>query len=146
MESWWTVVGTLGGIALTATVGLVTALPTHRWQQERLRLEQRFVADRELRATRRETYARYLVSAQRLFDAANTLFRQHRTQPLDTAELAANPPEELRSAIASNEASRVEVMLLADGALRETLAVYDRALWDLWPAMASGADRQGQKA
>ncbi|MFG2041250.1 hypothetical protein [Dactylosporangium sp. NPDC048998] len=144
MAGWWTVVGTLGGVLVTAAVGLVTAMLTHRWQQERLRLEERFVSERELRATRREVYARYLVTAQRLFDTANALYRQRAAAPADVADVVATLPAELRGPVADNEAARVEVMLLATGPVRAALEAYDRALWDLWPRMASGTDRAGQ--
>ncbi|MFJ8578376.1 hypothetical protein [Micromonospora sp. NPDC093277] len=129
---------------MTAVVGLVTAMLTHRWQQERLRLEERFVSERELRATRREVYARYLVTAQRLFDTGNALYRQRAASPADVADVVATPPAELRDPIACNEAARVEVMLLATGPVRAALEAYDRALWDLWPRMASGTDRVNQ--
>ncbi|GAA3216053.1 hypothetical protein ACFO1B_15005 [Dactylosporangium siamense] len=144
MAGWLTVVGTLGGVLVTAAVGLITAMLSHRWQQERLRLEQRFASERELRATRREVYARYLVTAQRLFDTANTLHRQRSEAPLDLADVIARPPAELRGPLTDNETVRVETMLLATGPVREVLDTYDRALWNLLPRMASGTDRAGQ--
>jgi hypothetical protein len=87
VAGWWVVVGTLGGVLVTAVAGLVTATLTHRWQQERLRLEQRFVSERELQTARREAYARYLLTAQRLFDTANALHRQHNTAPVDVPDV-----------------------------------------------------------
>lgn len=144
MAGWLAVVGTLGGVLVTAVAGLVTARFTHRWQQERVRLEQDFAAGRELRTTRREVYARYLVTAQRLFDAANALHRERASAPAPVATAAADPPAALRVPLADNEAARVEAMLLASAGAREALEAYDRALWDLWPRMASGTDRTGQ--
>jgi hypothetical protein len=144
VTAWWTVAGTLGGVIVTAAVGLLTAMLTHRWQQERLRLEQEFAAERELRTARREVYARYLVTSQHLFDAANAAYRRHAAEPAEPASVVAEPPEPLRTAIAGNEAARVEALLLAAGPAREAIEAYDKALWDLWPRMASGTDRDGQ--
>jgi hypothetical protein len=144
VAGWWVVVGTLGGVLVTAVAGLVTAMLTHRWQQERLRLEQRFVSERELRTARREIYARYLLTAQRLFDTANGLYRQHSAAPVEVSDVVARPPAGLSVPLADNEAARVEAMLLATGPVIEALEAYDRALWDLWPRMASGTDRVGQ--
>ncbi|MEV4626811.1 hypothetical protein AB0J90_11050 [Micromonospora sp. NPDC049523] len=141
MTGWSTVIGTLGGVAVTALFGLVTAYFTHRWQQERVQQEQQLVAQRELRAARRDAYARYLVSAQRVFDTAKAQYSVNRDQPLDPIEFSANPPEELLVAIAANEALRVEVMLLAGEPLRVRLETYDSGLWKLWPVMGSGNDR-----
>ncbi|WP_433112377.1 hypothetical protein [Micromonospora sp. CA-246542] len=144
MTGWWVVAGTLGGVLVTAAAGLVTAMLTHRWQQERLHLEQRFVSERELRTARRDTYARYLMTAQRLFDAANDLYRQRSATPVEVADALAKPPAGLSALLADNEAARVEAMLLASTPVHEALDVYDRALWNLWPRMASGTDRTGQ--
>lgn len=58
--------------------------------------------------------------------------------------MVAKPPVELRGPLADNEAARVEVMLLATDPVRRALEAYDRALWDLWPRMASGTGRVGQ--
>ncbi|WP_326557829.1 hypothetical protein [Micromonospora sp. NBC_01796] len=144
MTGWPTVIGTLGGVAVTALLGLVTAYLTHRWQQERVRQEQQIVSHRELRAARRDVYARYLVSAQHAFDAAKAQYLANRDQPRDPAEFTTDPPEEMRVAIAANEALRVEVMLLAGEPLRAALEAYDRGLWRLWPVLGSGNDRSFQ--
>jgi hypothetical protein len=144
MTGWPTVIGTLGGVAVTALFGLVTAYLTHRWQQERVRQEQQFASDRELHTARRDIYARYLVSAQRVFDTANALYTVNRAQPRDPGEFGTAPPEEMRVAIAANEALRVEVMLLAGESLRAALDAYDTELWKLWPVMGSGNDRSLQ--
>jgi hypothetical protein len=144
MAAWWAVAGTLGGVFVTAVAGLVTALFTHRWQQERLRLEHGFAAGRELRTTRREVYARYLVTSQRLFDAAGALHDRSGVASREVTATILSPPGDLRVPLADNEAARVEALLLASEPVRTALEGYDRALWDLWPRLASGTDRAGR--
>jgi hypothetical protein len=46
MTAWWAVIGTLGGVVVTAVFGLVTAYLTHRWQMENSAREQRTAASR----------------------------------------------------------------------------------------------------
>jgi hypothetical protein len=138
--AWQTVIGTLGGVALTASFGLLTAYLTHRWQIQRSTTEDARTADRELRTVRREIYAKYVASAQDVFQISMMHYVANRSRPLNPAEVALVPPEDLRAAIIANEALRVQAVLLAEPSARSAIDEYGRTLKDLWPRAASGTE------
>ena len=72
-----TLVGTLTGIVITALFGLLTAYLAQRWQFSRTEQEHRLQVDREVREARRQTYARYIASAQQVFDRAVDLYAKY---------------------------------------------------------------------
>jgi hypothetical protein len=127
-----TLVGTLAGIVLTAVFGLLTAYMTQRWQYRRTEQDLRFQINREVREARRETYARYIASAQQVFDRALDLYAKNRVEPKDKAEFSLQPPSRLADAVVKNETGRVEALLLAGQQVREALDNYDRWLKGLF--------------
>ena len=138
--AWQTVIGTLGGVALTALFSLLTAYLTHRWQLQRSKAENLRTIDRELRTVRRETYAKYIASAQDVFQISMTHYVANRGRQLNPADVALAPPEDLRAAIIANEALRVEAVLLAGPSVRSAIREYGQTLKHLWPRAASGTE------
>ncbi len=65
---WPVLAGTLGGVTITASFGLLTAYLTQRWQRRQVELQATLAVLRENRQARRESYAKYIVSAQEVFD------------------------------------------------------------------------------
>ncbi|AQZ62761.1 hypothetical protein BKM31_15995 [[Actinomadura] parvosata subsp. kistnae] len=143
--AWQTLIGTLGGVAVTAVFGLLTAYFTHRWQQDRFKQENTFALARETRAARRQTYAKYLVSAQNVYDATTAHYVANREHPLDVSAISIDPPEDLYNAVVANEALRIEVMLLAGSSVRDALQAYDATLKGSWPIAAAGVDLTAQR-
>jgi hypothetical protein len=137
---WQTIIGTLGGVAVTAVFGLVTAYFTHRWQRQRSRDESHLALDREIRTIQRETYAKYIVSAQNIYQTSIAHFVANRERPRDPADVGFDPPADLRAAIVANEALRVEVVLLAGPSVRFAVDTYGESLNKLWPSAASGTE------
>jgi hypothetical protein len=144
--AWQTLVAALGGVAVTASFGLLTAYLTHRWQLDRLKQETRLVLDREMRSARRETYARYIASANKVFNLSFDNYPASRGDPKDSALVALDPPASLLTPLGANEAMRVEVMLLAGPSVRSALHEYAATLKRLWPVVASGATTADQPA
>jgi type VI protein secretion system component VasK len=97
--AWLTIVGTLGGVAITALFGLLTAYFTHRWQRTRSKDDSRLALDREIRMIRREAYARYVVSAQNVYQAAIAHYVANRDRPRNRADTEFDPPADLRAVI-----------------------------------------------
>ena len=77
--AWFTLVGALGGVFLTGTIGLVTAVLNHRWQAQATGQQSLDEFQKQLRQERRETYAAY-------WSAWNLLI--HDLQELQAAEAA----------------------------------------------------------
>jgi hypothetical protein len=134
-----TLIGTLGGVVITALFGLLTAYFSQRWQYRRTEQEHRLQADRDVRTARRDAYVRYIVAAQRVFDAATRLYRSNRTAPIDMAEFSRNLPADLVDAVVDAETRRVEAHLLAGERVAVALAEYTGWLRGFWPEAASGA-------
>jgi hypothetical protein len=65
-SAWIAVIGTLGGVALTATAGLLTAMLSGRQQQEALSRQFRQEDNRKIREERRAIFVEYLTA----YDAA----------------------------------------------------------------------------
>jgi hypothetical protein len=65
--AWITVIGTLGGAAVTGAVVLLTAWLTQRLQGQRAEQEHRFQVERELRTAREESYARYSDAVKKVY-------------------------------------------------------------------------------
>jgi hypothetical protein len=136
--AWLTLIAALGGVAITAFFGLLTAYYNHRWQLNRLQHESRLVLDRELRAARRETYARYIASANQVYNRSFDLYLVNRDAPKEVDLVASQPGADLIRHLEVNEATRVEVMLLAGSAVRLALESYNVTLQRLWRVVASG--------
>jgi hypothetical protein len=136
--AWIPVIGTLGGVAVTALVGVLTAWLTQRSQYHRTEHEHRLQVERELRAARRDSYVRYIVSAQNVFDRAADLYVKNRVAPRDITEFVLQPPHELAEVLVRNETCRVETLLLAEEQVRAALKDYDHELKSFWKAVGSG--------
>lgn len=108
--AWITVIGTLGGVVVTALLRVVTALLTQRSQYRRTEQEHRFQVERELRTAQRDSYVRYIVSAQNVFDRAAGLYVKNRAEPLDIGEFVLHPSQHLAEVLARNETCRVEAL------------------------------------
>jgi hypothetical protein len=144
--AWITVAGTLGGVVVTAILGLLTAFLTQRSQYRRTEQEHSLQIQRDLRTARRDSYVRYIVSAQTVFDQAARLYIQNRTGPVDIAEFTLQPPQELADALIRNETCRVEVLLLAGEQVRAALEGYDNELKAFWRAVGSGTESDESEA
>lgn len=135
-----TVIGTLGGVFITALFGLLTARVTHRWQYYRTEQEHRWQVEREIRKTRHETYARLIVAAQALFDKAMEHYQANRATPIDVTEFLQNKPREVDKADTDFEICRVEAYLLAGPTVVAALDEYSEWLRSFWVQAASGTD------
>jgi hypothetical protein len=129
-----TVIGTLGGVVITALFGLLTAYFSQRWQYRRTEQEHRLQADRDVRTARRDAYVRYIVAAQHVFDTAMRHYRRRRTAPTGLAEFSLNIPTDIVDALADVETRRVEASLLAGERAAIALTEYTAWLKDFWPA------------
>jgi hypothetical protein len=140
--AWITVVGTLGGVVVTALLGVLTAFLTQRSQYRRSEQEHRFMVEGELRTARRDCYVRYIVSAQNVFDRSYDLYLKNQAAPVEVAEFALQPPQALLDALVRNETGRVEVLLLAGEQVRAALKEYDDRLRAFWKALGSGTESE----
>jgi hypothetical protein len=131
-----TLIGTLGGVFITALFGLLTAHFSQRWQYRRVEQEHRLQIAREIRTARREAYARVIVAAQALFDKAMAYYKVNQAQPTPTAEYLA--PPELDKLDTEFEIRRVEAFLLASAPVQAELDTYTDWLRTFWPEAASG--------
>jgi len=131
-----TLIGTLGGVFITALFGLLTAHFSQRWQYRRVEQEHRLQIARETRTARHEAYARVIVAAQALFDKAMEYYQVNRVQPTPTAEYLA--PPELDKLDTEFEIRRVEAFLLASAPVQAELDTYTDWLRAFWPEAASG--------
>jgi hypothetical protein len=138
--AWITVIGTLGGVVVTALLGVITVLLTQRSQYRRTEQEHRFQVERELRTAQRDSFVRYIVSAQNVFDRAADLYVKNRAVPLDIGEFVLHPPRDLAEVLARNETCRVEALLLAGEQVRAALRDYDDQLKAFWKAVGSGTE------
>ncbi|WP_420077026.1 hypothetical protein ACOAKG_29255 [Streptomyces sp. JL3001] len=64
--AWFTLAGALGGVLVTSAVALTTAVLNHRWQAQTTQRQIQHERDKQLRQERRETYAKYWNSWNRL--------------------------------------------------------------------------------
>ena len=138
--AWITLAGTLGGVVVTASFGVLTAFLAQQWQYRRSEQEHRFEAERELRTARRDCYVRYVVSAQNVFDRSYDFYLKNRAAPAQVAEFALQPPQVLSDALVRNETCRVEVLLLAGDEVRAAVKEYDDRLRAFWKAVGSGSE------
>jgi hypothetical protein len=140
MTGWWVVVGTLGGVVVTAVFSLITTYLNHRWALELFDAQQRAATGTALRAVRREVYPRYLVAVQSFYDKSDKLYSDHSKQPIAPHEFLKKLPEELQSVRAAYEAARVDALLVADDGVHKAIDAYDEAFGKLWLRAASGTD------
>lgn len=131
-------IGTLGGVLITACFGLATAYLTHRWQTQHLRSDHTLAARNEIRLARRATYARYIVTAQNVYSCSFDLYLLNRDNPIIPKEFQLAPPAELDALVTQNESLRVEVLLISGPAVEEALNGYTSWLRNFWPKTASG--------
>jgi hypothetical protein len=133
-SAWIGVIGALGGVAITALVGLVTAILNHRWSL-RASYEDRETDLRLKRAElRRTAYARFLSAHDHLRDAleADAETQSSDAQPNWSFDSwFAKEPELLRELqIADNEA-----LLVAGSAVVSSLQAYSAAAMHYWHAL-----------
>ena len=140
MTGWWVVIGTLGGVVITAVFSLVTNYLNHRWAMELFDAQQRAATGTALRALRREVYLRYLVAVQSFYDKSDKLYSDNSKQPIEPREFLKKLPEELQSTRATYEAARVDALLVADAGVHKAIDAYDEAFGKLWLRAASGTD------
>ena len=135
---WPTLIGTLGGVLITACFGLATAYFTHRWQTQHLRNDYILAERTEIRLARRATYARYIVTAQNVYSRSFDLYLLNRDNPIIPKEFQIAPPAELDALVTQNESLRVEVLLISGPVVEEALNEYTLWLRSFWPKTASG--------
>jgi hypothetical protein len=145
MTAWWAVIGTLGGVVVTAVFSLANTYLNHRWADRSFAAQQQATARTTLRAIRREVYMRYLVAAQSFYDKSDKLYFKHREQPIDPEEYLKKPDPELQPVRADYEKARVDALLVADAGVRDAIEAYEDVFGELWPKAASGTDRGRDK-
>lgn len=74
--AWFTLGGTLGGVALTSAVALGTAILNHRWQRQTAQRQILQEHVTQLRQERREIYLRYWSAWNRLIHELRSVSRQ----------------------------------------------------------------------
>ena len=139
MESAWiAVIGTLGGVAVTAVAGLLTALLVGR--QQRAAAERKFQHDtgQKIREERRSTFVEYLSAYDAGMGKARQVFNSR----------AESEPEEVTSlkpfeTVADPEMARVSqayltITITASGETREAADECTGALWKVGNAAMSG--------
>ena len=141
MTAWWAVIGTLGGVVVTAVFSLATTYLNHRWADRSFDAQQQATARSALRAVRREVYKQYLVAVQSFYDKSDKLYFKNREQPIDPEEYRKKPDEELQPVRAAYEMARVDALLVADAGVRDAIEAYEDVFGELWPKAASGTDR-----
>ena len=141
MTAWWVVIGTLGGVVVTAVFSLANTYLNHRWADRSFDAQQQATARSALRAVRREVYMRYLVAVQSFYDKSDNLYFNNREQPIDPEEYRKKPDEELQPVRAAYEMARVDALLVADAGVRDAIEAYEDVFGELWPKAASGTDR-----
>jgi hypothetical protein len=137
-SAWPTVIAALGGVLITACFSILTAYLSNRWQNERLKNERHAIESKEMRLARREVYARYIVSAQQVYNEAFNLFYRNRKEPIAPREFQIAPPADYAEILIKNESLRTEVSLIAGPAVEQALADYAAWLKVFWPQTASG--------
>jgi len=137
MTGWWAVIGTLGGVVVTAVFSLANTYLDHRWADA----QQQATARSALRAVRREVYMRYLVAVQSFYDKSDKLYFENREKPIDPEKYRKKPDEELQPVRADYEMARVDALLVADAGVRHAIKAYEDVFGKLWPKAASGTDR-----
>src|SRR5215472_3278809 len=80
-DSWIAVIGTLGGVAVTALAGLVTAVVVGRQQRAAIEIQFRHETGRRIREERRTIFVEYLTA----FDSALGKAHQVFTSPVQAA-------------------------------------------------------------
>ena len=91
--AWFTLVGALGGVALTSIVGIVTAALNHRWQSTSTEAQLKREREKALRQERREAYANYWLADQRHVYSLSRIYMKLNSPSNDQKEI----PEELRT-------------------------------------------------
>lgn len=144
--AWVTLIGTLGGVAVTVVGGVVIARSNDRSQH--LRAEQLPSSEtrREVWVARRDVYARYIVSAQHLFDRAFDYFLVNRNAPLDQGDFTLAPPADLVHAASEHESRRIDVLVLAAPNVVAELSKYAESRKRNWIEAGSGAGSTNKPA
>jgi hypothetical protein len=145
MTAWWAVIGTLGGVVVTAVFSLANTYLNHRWADRSFAAQQQATARATLRAVRREVYMRYLLAVQGFYDKSVELYSERRAQPMDPEEYLQKPDAELQPFRADYEKARVDALLVADVGVRKAIEAYEKVFGELWPKAASGTDRGRDK-
>jgi hypothetical protein len=139
------VIGTLGGVVITAIFGLLTAYATHRWQSQRVQLEGQLAGRREIYLDRRAVYVRYIVSAEEVFNMSWYLYLKNEKSPIDPKDFDRNTPPDLGELVTRNEALRVETVLLAGPLVQDALERYRTWLARFYLDAGSGTDVSSQR-
>jgi hypothetical protein len=88
--AWFALAGALGGVLLTSSVALITAVLNHKWQKEGRKDEFRKEQIRLLRQERNAAYSNYLVAESRLTFQASTFAEGRRSsKSADSSEVQA---------------------------------------------------------
>jgi|SRR5215469_8902332 len=131
-SAWFALVGALGGVALTGTIGLVTAALNHKWgEQTRVEMarEQQI---RAVRDQRREVCHNYLVAANSYWLAIEQLYvRSRRGDEFDSNA-------HMGTAIAALQDAYVYLTISCGGRVRDLAGSYNQTLY--------AARRAGQTA
>jgi hypothetical protein len=133
----WTVIGTLAGVVITAIFGLITTRIAQSWQYQRSEQEHRWAVARDLRTTRRETYARLIVAAEAIFHLALD-YQTRQVRPIAMADFQKDLPLDLRKLDSDFEICRVQGTLLAGSEVTIAIGEYTNWLRNFWPKAASG--------
>lgn len=127
LTAWQGVIGALGGVAITGTIGLVTAKLTHGWQREEEQAVRRETRIDIRGERRRQVYADVITSSSKIVDAvfigkaqlADQLEGRTPEAKEALALLVAN--SSIQVACAENDASVAKARLLASHEVDEAL-------------------------
>jgi hypothetical protein len=124
-NEWFLLAGTLGGVALTGTIGLVTAALNHRWNEQARSRAVNEVDTRAIRDQRREACHNYLVCTNQFYQVIDQVYRKAlRGEEFDTREHA-------REAITALQDAYVYLTISARAAVRRLARAYNMVLYDL---------------
>jgi hypothetical protein len=137
-NSWIAVIGTLGGVALTAVAGLLTAVLVSRQQRAAAETQFRHETVQKVREERRTIFVEYLAA----FDTALGKAHQVFTSPVQAVSNQAAGPQPF-AAVAGPEMGRVNqayltVTITAMTETRQAARESVDALWKAGNAAMSG--------
>jgi hypothetical protein len=131
-SAWFALVGALGGVALTGTIGLVTAGLNHKWGEDARIQTAHEEQIRAMRDQRREVCHNYLLAANSYWLAVEQLY----IKTLRGDEFDSN--EHMRSAITALQDAYVYLTISSGARVRDLAGSYNQTLY--------AARRAGQTA
>jgi hypothetical protein len=145
-NAWFAVVGALGAVLLTGTIGLATAALNHRWNEQARARATGEQDTRTIRKQRRQACHHYLVATNLFYQTIDQVYRKaQRGEEFDHRE-------QTRAAVTSLQDKYVYLTISTGADVRELARAYNRVLYaledaaraaddDAWPELQSKAHR-----